>query len=51
MTEKKKKRDKNVWFIEVVGDPNATKSEAARKSMELLKTQLQSMKKKPKEVF
>jgi hypothetical protein len=36
----KKKRKKEGWFIEVIGDPTATKSEAARKSMELLAAQI-----------
>lgn len=47
----KKKKERNVWFIEVVGDPNATKSEAARKSMRLLAEQIEKMKKRPKEIF
>lgn len=52
MTKKKdKKEKKNAWFIEVKGDPSYTKSEAAKKSMELLSQQLEKIKKRPKDVF
>lgn len=43
--KKGKKEKKKLWFIEVIGDPNDTKSEAARKSMEMINEKLKKMKK------
>lgn len=51
MEGKKKKERKKIWFIEVVGDPSATKSEAARKSMALLASHIDKIKKRPKDAF
>lgn len=48
---KKKGKKKDVWFIEVVGDTSATKSKAAKESMELLKKKIEEIKKKPKQLL
>lgn len=48
---KKKKQKKSLWFIEIVGDPNATKSKAAKESMALLAKQMERIKKRSKSVF
>ncbi len=43
--EQKKEKKKKLWFIEVIGNPNDTKSEAARKSMEMINEKLKKIKK------
>ncbi len=45
------KKEKGALFIEVIGDPNATKSDAAQKSMALLLEQINKIKKRPKKIF
>ncbi|MDO8554352.1 MAG: hypothetical protein Q7S22_06080 [Candidatus Micrarchaeota archaeon] len=43
-TEKPEKK-KKLWFIEVIGNPKDTNSEAARKSMEMITEKLKKIKK------
>lgn len=45
------KKKKKLWFIEIVGDPSATKSKAARESMELLKKKMEELEKKTKKII